>query len=82
MYSFEVKALLRAPTASNASLIRCADQASDPLNSRCSRKWLVPASGPISSRLPVSTQQPIAAERTEGMSSVMTRNPLGSVVSW
>ncbi len=42
----------------------------------------MPASGPISSRLPVSTQQPIAAERTEGMSSVMTRNPLGSVVSW
>ncbi len=76
----QVKALLRAPTASNASAISRALKRSEPLNSRCSRKWLQPASTGVSSRLPVSTQQPIATERTDGMVSVITRSPLGRVV--
>ena len=56
-------------------------QLSEPLKSRCSRKWLQPASAGVSSRLPVSTQAPIVAEWTDGMSWVMTRRPLGSVES-
>ncbi len=59
-----------------------ADRVGVPLNSRCSRKCEQPASGPVSSRLPVSTQAPIAADRTDGIDSEMTRKPLGRVVSW
>jgi len=34
----------------------------------------------FSSRDPVSTQQPMATERNDGIDSEMTRRPLGSVV--
>ena len=53
-----------------------------PLKSRCSRKCEQPASGSSSSREPVSTQHPTATERIDGMDSVITLRPLGSVESW
>ena len=80
VYSLEVKALDRAPTASKAWAMSWAVRRSDPLKSRCSRKWEQPASATVSSRLPVSTQHPTATERTDGMVSLMTRRPLGRVV--
>ena len=58
----------------------CALSRSDPLKRRCSRKCEHPASAAASSRLPLSTQQPTATDRTDGMVSLMTRRPLGSVV--
>ena len=76
----EVKALERAPTASKALAMSWAVRRSEPLKSRCSRKCEQPASAAVSSRLPVSTQQPTATERTAGMVSLMTRRPLGRVV--
>src|SRR5688572_23613582 len=63
------------PTDSTAWAMSRALRASVPLNSRCSRKWLVPACSLGSSREPVPTQNPIAAERKAGSSSVTTRTP-------
>ena len=51
-----------------------------PLNSRCSRKWLVPASDTDSSREPTGTQTPTLALRTPGIASVTMRRPPGSTV--
>ncbi len=75
--SLDVKALDSAPIESNVSAMARADIVSEPLKSRCSRKWEAPASFGRSSRVPVSTQHPAATERREGISSVMTRRPLG-----
>jgi hypothetical protein len=66
--------------ASRVSFTSRAESFSDPLKRRCSRKCDTPASFPVSSLVPVSTQQPIATERSEGIDSVMTLRPLGSVV--
>ena len=44
-------------------------------------KCEAPASLGSSSRVPVSTQQPTATERSPGIASVITRSPLGRVVS-
>ena len=54
-------------------LARCAG--SVPLNSRCSRKWLAPASSSGSSRAPLPTQHPIVTDRSPGSDSVTTRSP-------
>ena len=81
MYSRDVKALCWAPIPSKVSEMRRAGQVSDPLKSRCSRKCEAPASISVSSRLPVSTQHPMATERVDGMWWVMRRRPFGSVVS-
>ena len=78
VYSLEVKALLCAPMASNVSEISRAESRSEPLNSRCSRKWAAPASLGRSSRLPVATQHPTATERTPGTDSVATVSRLKS----
>ena len=51
-----------------------------PLNSRCSRKWLTPASAGGSSREPTATQTPIATDRAPGTRSVATVKPLASSV--
>jgi hypothetical protein len=77
----DVKAFDSAPMASKDSAMKRAEYRSEPLNSRCSRKWEAPASEGISSLVPVSAQQPTAIERTDGMVSVITRRPLGSVLS-
>src|SRR5882757_6126429 len=50
------------------------------LNSRCSRKCAAPATLEPSSRDPTPTQTPTDAECTDGMYSVTTRRPPGSVV--
>ena len=57
-----------------------ADIDSEPLKRRCSRKWDTPASLSSSSLVPVSTQHPRATERSDGISSLITRRPLGSRV--
>ena len=80
MYSLEVKALDSAPIESKVSETSRAESFSEPLNRRCSKKCETPASLGISSRVPVSIQQPRATERSEGMGSEITRSPLGSVV--
>ena len=53
-----------------------------PLKSRCSRKCETPACAGVSFLEPVLTQRPRATERTEGTSSVTTRIPESSRVSW
>ena len=68
------------PHDSTASAISAAWRVSVPLNNRCSRKWLVPAIASGSSRDPVPTQNPTAAERRPGRCSVTTRNPESSRV--
>jgi len=70
------------PTDSTASAIADAVRRSVPLKSKCSRKWLAPASSSGSSREPVPTQKPMAADRKVGIASVMTRAPEDSVVRW
>ena len=48
-----------------------------PLNSRCSRKWLTPATCDGSSRAPTPIQTPIDAVRVELIGSTATVNPDG-----
>src|SRR4051794_10260116 len=57
-----------------------ADRDVVPLNSRCSRKWLVPASGPVPPREPTGTHTPTLALRTPGIASDTIRNPPGRTV--
>src|SRR4029079_7640798 len=51
-----------------------------PLNSRCSRKCVAPASDRDSSREPTLVQRPRVAERAPGIVSVITRSPPGRTV--
>ena len=53
-----------------------------PLNTMCSMKCEMPLSSGRSSRLPASSHAPTATERTDGIRSLTTRMPLGSVVRW
>src|ERR1700675_3505294 len=48
-----------------------------PLKTRCSIRWDIPSRPSGSWREPVSTQTPMATDRTWGIRSVMTRMPLG-----
>ena len=80
VYSLDVKALLRAPTASNASAMNWRRHLLRALEEQVLEEVAGTGLGPCSSRLPVSTQHATDTERTEGMSSEMIRSPLGSVV--
>jgi len=53
VFSSEVKALHWAPMRSKVLLMSSYDSSSVPLNIMCSRKWLTPDSGAVSSRPPV-----------------------------
>ena len=57
-----------------------ADRLVVPLNSMCSMKCEMPFCSGDSRREPAPTQIPTETERTCGMTSVMTRTPLASVV--
>src|SRR5579884_3626153 len=70
------------PTSSTASAISDAVQVGVPLKSRCSRKWEAPARSSSSSREPVPTHTPTAAERTSGMRSVTSRAPQPRTSAW
>ena len=76
-----VKALIWPPMASMRFASSPAEQAGVPLKSMCSMKWAAPLSEDFSSREPVVTQMPSAAERTPGIRSEAMRTPLGRVVS-
>src|SRR5688500_11199062 len=80
--SLEVAALADAPMPSIFSEISIAEKRSVPLKRRCSRKCESPSWPSASSRDPVRTHSPRATDRTEGTTSVTTRTPLESVVSW
>ena len=60
--------------SSNAWLIASAERSAVPLNIMCSRKWLTPISGGASSRAPVFTKKPAAAEWAE-----LSWGPVGPV---
>src|SRR5437867_4346477 len=45
----------------------------------CSRKWLTPATASVSSRAPVCTKKPSAAECASALHSAMISNPFSSV---
>ncbi|MCD8047899.1 MAG: hypothetical protein LUD80_05030 [Clostridiales bacterium] len=79
MHSLVVKALICPPMASIRAAIWAAVWVLVPLNSMCSIKWAAPDWLACSSREPVATQMPRAAERTEVRGSVRTVTPLGSV---
>jgi hypothetical protein len=66
--------------ASMAAAMSSALRLSVPLNSKCSRKWLAPATDVDSSRDPTFTQTPTLADRTPGIVSVTIRRPPGNVV--
>jgi hypothetical protein len=50
-----------------------------PLNTMCSRKWLVPASRRLSMREPAPTKTASDAERVSGISETRMRTPFGRV---
>ena len=81
MFSLVVKALIWPPMASIRRARASAEQVGVPLKSICSMKWAAPPSEAFSSREPVETQMPRAAERTPGIRSDAMRTPLGRVVS-
>src|SRR5215210_5133639 len=66
------------PTRSTDCEICVADRVSVPLKSRCSRKWLTPATSAGSSRAPTPIQTPIDAARVDGIGSTATVRPDGS----
>src|SRR5437763_9034765 len=53
-----------------------------PLNTMCSRKWVTPDTAGVSSRAPVRTKKPRAADRADGLVSPMTCRPLDNVWLW
>src|SRR3954447_25958569 len=80
--SLPVPALISAPSPSKIWSISVELKRAVPLNSRCSRKCEIPACSTVSLRDPTRIQKPSATERTEGSSSVTTRTPEPSSVSW
>src|SRR5436305_13494729 len=48
----------------------------------CSRKWVTPQTSGVSSRDPVRTKKPRAADRADGLVSPMIRRPFASVWLW
>src|SRR5438067_131418 len=80
VYSFAVAAFSSPPRPSNTCAICVPEWREEPLNSRCSMKWLMPALAASSSREPAPIQIPSATDRTERTRSVTIRSPPSSVV--
>ena len=76
-----VNAFSSEPRRSETRAIATWSKRSLPLNSRCSMRWVTPASAGRSSRAPTPTNTPTATERTPAIFSQMTRRPSGNVVS-
>src|SRR5437868_1012212 len=53
-----------------------------PLKTMCSRKCVTPQTSGVSSRAPVRTKKPTAADLADGMVSPMSCRPLGRVWWW
>ncbi len=62
--------------SSNSRLTSAALRRSLPLNIMCSRKWLTPEIGGVSSREPVRTKNPAAIDAAAGLTSATTFKPL------
>src|ERR1035437_7147770 len=78
--SFAVKASRLPPSASTLRAMSSADRLVVPLNSMCSMKCEMPFCSVVSRREPEPIQTPTDTLRTCGMTSVITRTPLPSVL--
>ena len=78
--SLSVAAFTTPPRLSISMLMSAAvGRLAVPLNTMCSRKWLVPASRRLSMREPAPTKMASDAERVSGISETRMRTPFGRV---